>query len=131
MENKAQDESTSSHNPGAPLRVTQLLLALNGLFWIGLGIYGLVRFPVGDDHAVFAGVVVGLMFANALILLWVAWGVGRGNQQLYWLGLAQVGVNLILSVTDQIGAWDLIILLLNAITLALLFAQRRQFGVKW
>ncbi len=131
MENNAENDGQERARLGAPLRVTQLLLALNGLFWIGLGIYGLVRFPVGDDHAVFAGVVVGLMFANALILFWVAWGVGRGNQRLYWLGLAQVGVNLILSVTDQIGAWDLIVLLLNAITLALLFAQRRQFGVKW
>ena len=81
--------------------------------------------------SIFAWVVVGLMFANALMLLWVAWGLGRGSRPLYWLGLAQVAVNLLLSVTDQVGVWDWIVLLLNAVTLALLFAQRRHFGVKW
>jgi hypothetical protein len=129
MENKPHDESTASFSPGTPLRVTQLLFALNGLLWIGLGVYSIA--PMSDEHAVVAWVVVGLMFANALILLWVAWGLGRGSHALYWLGLAQVAVNLILAVIDQIGAWDLIVLLLSAITLALLFAQRRRFGVKW
>lgn len=131
MENNAQQDEQLKNRPGTPLRAAQLLLVLNSLLWIGMGIYGLIRFPVSDENAVFAWVVVGLMFANALILLWVAWGLDRGSHALYWLGLAQVGVNLILSVTDQIGAWDLIVLLLNAITLALLFSQRRQFGVKW
>jgi hypothetical protein len=117
--------------PGAPLRAAQLLLLLNGLLWLGLGVYSLFRFPFGDVHQIMAWVVVGLMFGNALILLLVAWGLGRGIRFLYWLGLVQVAVNLLLSVTDQIGLWDLLVLLLNAITLALLFAQRRRFGVKW
>lgn len=117
--------------PGAPLRAAQLLLLLNGLIWVGLGIYSLFRFPLGDMYVIVAWVVVGLMFANALVLLWVAWGLGRGSHALYWLGLAQVGVNLILAVTDLVGVWDLIVLLLSAITLALLFTQRRRFGVKW
>jgi lysylphosphatidylglycerol synthetase-like protein (DUF2156 family) len=129
MENKAQKESTASQSPGTPLRVTQFLLVLNGLIWIGLAIYAIAS--ISDEHAVLAWVILGFMFANGLILLWVAWGVGRGSHALYRLGLVQVGVNLILSMTDQIGAWDLIVLLLNAITLALLFAQRRHFGVKW
>jgi len=131
MENNAQKDGQVRARLSTPLRAATLLLALNGLLWIGLGIYSLVRFPVGDANKIFAWVVVGLMVANALALLWVAWGVGRGSHFLFRLGLAQVGVNLILSVTDQIGAWDLIVLLLNAITLALLFAQRRHFGVKW
>lgn len=114
-----------------PLRIAQLLLLVNGLTWIGLGVYSVIRFPAGEAYAGYAWAVVGLMFANALILLLVAWGVGRGVRMLYWLGLAQVGVNLLLAVTDQVGGWDLFVLLLNAVTLALLFAQRRQFGVLW
>ena len=130
-------EGTNQHRcavkntANAPLRAAQLLLLLNGLLWIGLGIYSIVRFPFGDVHQTIAWVVVALMFANALVLLLVAWGLGRGSRFLFWLGLAQVAVNLLLSVTDQIGLWDLLVLLLNAITLALLFAQRRRFGVKW
>ena len=65
------------------------------------------------------------------MLLLVAWGLGRGSPFLYWLGLAQVGVNLLLSVTDQVGLWGWAVLLLNAVTLAVLFAQRRHFGVRW
>ena len=131
MENKPPTTVEGMRKGLSPRRVAQLLLLVNGLLWIGLGVYGLVRFPVGDEHAVFAWVVVGLMFANALVLLLVAWGVGRGNRFLYWLGLGQVGVNLLLSVTDQVGLWDWAVLLLNAVTLAVLFAQRRHFGVRW
>ena len=123
--------TSSSPTPLRPLRAAQLLLLINGLLWIGLAVYSLLRFPFGDVHQFAAWVVIGLMFANALILLLVAWGLGRGSRFLYWLGLAQVMLNLILSVTDQIGLWDLLVLLLNAIILALLFAQRRRFGVKW
>ena len=112
-----------------PLRVAQMLLRLNGLLWIGLGVYSIA--PISDEHAVLAWVVVGLMFANALVLLWVAWGIGRGSRPLFWLGLAQVGVNLVLAVTDQVGMWDVIVLVLNAVTLGLLFAVRKQFGVRW
>jgi len=129
MQNDTQKESTPNRSPGTPLRAAQWLLALNGLFWIGLAIYAIA--PISDEHALLAWIILGFYFANGLILLWVAWGVGRGSHALYWLGLAQVGVNLILSVIDQVGPWDLIMLLLNAITLALLFSQRRQFGVKW
>ena len=118
-------------SPGAPLRAAQLLLLLNSLLWIGLGVYSLFHFPFGDVHQIIARVVVALMFANALTFFLIAWGLGRGSRFLYWLGLAQVAVNLLLSVTDQISLWDLLVLLLNAITLALLFAQRRRFGVKW
>lgn len=113
----------------SPLRLAQLLLLLNGLLWLGLGAYSIA--PISDEHAAVAWAVVGLMFANGLVLLLAAWGIGRGSRRLYWLGLAQVGVNLLLSVTDQVGAWDWIVLLLNAVTLALLFTQRRRFGVQW
>ncbi len=130
MENNPSNAVELKASPGAPLRAAQLLLLVNALIWVGLGIYSLFRFPLGDMYVYVAWVVVGLMFANALLLLWVAWGLGRGSHALYWLGLAQVAVNLILAVTDQIGPWDLTVLLLNAITLALLFTQRRRFGVK-
>jgi hypothetical protein len=114
-----------------PLRAAQALLLVNVLVWIGLGIWGLFRFPVDDAYAYWAWIVVGLMFANALVLLWVAWGLGRGSRPLYWLGLAAVAANLLLAVTDQFGLFDLLVLLLDAALLALLFSQRKWFGVKW
>lgn len=114
-----------------PLRLARLLLLVDALVWIGLGIRGLVSFPVEDSYAVLAWVILALMWLNALLFLWVAWGVGRGNRTLFWLGVAQVAVNLALSVTNQIGVWDVLVLLLNAVLLVLLFAQRKLFGVKW
>jgi hypothetical protein len=129
MENKLPTTVEEMRKGLTPRRAAQLLLLINGLLWIGLGVYSIA--PISDEHAVVAWMVLGLFFANALVLLLVAWGIGRGSRFLYWLGLAQVGVNLLLSVTDQVGGWDLFVLLLNAVTLALLFAQRRQFGVMW
>jgi hypothetical protein len=131
MENNPPKDVVRKASPGTPLRAAQFLLLVNALIWVGLGIYSLFRFPLGDMYVYVAWVVVGLMFINALLLLWVAWGLGRGSHALYWLGLAQVAVNLILAVTDQVGVWDLTVLLLNAVTLALLFSQRRAFGVRW
>ena len=123
--------SAISHPPPTPLRTAQILLLVNALVWIGLGIGSLVDFPQDQAPAGLVWVLVGLMFANALLFLAEAWGIGRGNRPLFWLGVAQVTVNLALSVTDQVGFFDVIVLLLNAILLALLFAQRKQFGVRW
>jgi len=117
--------------PPTPLRAAQILLLINALVWIGVGISGLVDFPLEEAYAGLLWVVIGLMFANALLFLAVAWGIGRGKSWLFWLGVAQVTVNLVLSVTDQVGFLDVVVLLLNAALLALLFAQRKQFGVRW
>jgi hypothetical protein len=123
--------SAISHPPPTPLRTAQILLLINALVWIGVGISSLVDFPLEEAYAGLLWVLVGLMFANALLFLAVAWGIGRGNRPLFWLGVAQVTVNLVLSVTDQVGFFDVLVLLLNAALLALLFAQRKQFGVRW
>jgi len=42
-----------------------------------------------------------------------------------------VAVNLILSVTDQFGFFDLFVLALNAVLIGLLFMLRSRFGIKW
>ena len=122
------------NEPGSsprPLRVTQLLLLTNALLWTGLGVASRIDPAAGGVSEALGWVISGLMFINALGFLGVAWGVGRGSRLLFWLGLVQVTVNLVLSVTDQIGLLDLVVLLLNAVLVGLMFARRKQFGVKW
>jgi len=104
---------------------------LNTVIWIGLGILGLFYLPSDQVSATIAAIIVGLMFINALLMAWVAWGLGRFNRWLYWLGLVLVAVNLILSVTDQFGFFDLFVLALNAVLIGLLFMLRSRFGIKW
>jgi hypothetical protein len=109
----------------------QILLTLNALTWIALGVLGIFYLPADQTSATLAYILVGLIFLNALLLGLVAWGVGRGIRWLYWMGMALVGFNLFLSVTDQLGLIDLIILGLNALTLGLMFRLRLRFGVRW
>ena len=81
--------------PPTPLRAAQILLLNDALAWIGEGISGLVDFPLEEAYAALPWVVIGLMFANALLFLAVAWGIGRGEAGCFWLGVAQVTVNLV------------------------------------
>jgi hypothetical protein len=133
MEKDPMDEAKVKTQPGSPLWLARMLLVVNGLLWTGLTIYSLFRIRVwiGDVDHQSALVALGLMFTNALTPLWVARGLGRLSRPLYWLGLALMALNLLLSVAGMVGTLDWLILLLSAITLALLFTQRRRFGVKW
>ncbi len=108
----------------SPVLLTQALFLVNGAVWILFGIVSLIR-GVGDARM--AGIVVALMWANAGVLLLLGWGLGRQRKLFYYLAVVVLAVNTLLSVTDEFGLFDFLILALNAVLLALLIATRSRY----
>ncbi len=109
------------------------LFVVNAAIWIALGISTLVRM---EDQEAMAWVLAGLMFGNAGAMLLSGWGLGKETRGFFYLAVAVLAVNIVLSVTDEFGLFDLIVLLIDLVLLALLIATRtrylpaRQKGVK-
>jgi len=60
-------------------------------------------------------------------MAWLAWVLGKRRAVWYWLAVAVVAVNVLLSVTDEFGLFDLAVLLVDGVLLILLLAARKRF----
>jgi hypothetical protein len=108
--------------------VSQLLLILNAAVWLVLGAWYLIPlFGEVGGPAISAWILTGLMLANALAMLLLAWGIVKRRRLVYYLALALILVNILLSVTDEFGPLDLVSLMLGLAILVLLVAGRRQY----
>lgn len=79
-------------------------------------------------QGVVAWVVAGLMFGNAGAMLLSGWGLAKRKRGFFFLAIAVVGVNILLTVTDEFGLFDLIVLVIGFALLALLTARRSQYS---
>ena len=102
------------------------LMFLNGAFWIGAGLWTVQSFGSRSGDIPVA-ILVGLMFGNAAFLFGLAYRLrGLGPSVLIAAPL-WIAVNLVLSFTDEIGLPDLMVGLLNLVTLVLLLV----LGAVW
>jgi len=97
-------------------KILALLLLLQGIFWLTLAAaYSTSRHEY---------IIPSLMVANALAFFIFTWNIQKRKRWIYHISVLYVAVNLILTVTDEFGALDLIILFTNIITLILLINDR-------
>ncbi len=68
------------------------------------------------------------MIGNALAMLACAIGLGRRSRLFYYLSLAVIAFNLLLTITDQVGLFDYLTLLLDLLILVLLVASYKAFA---
>jgi hypothetical protein len=108
--------------------VIQLLMLLNAAIWLFLAVWYLKPlFEDGGSLSNFARIVSGLMFANALVMLFLAWGVAKRRRAFYYLALAILAVNIVLTVTDEFGSVDLMVLILALVISVLMVRARSEF----
>jgi hypothetical protein len=106
----------------------QALFVLNAVIWIFLGALYLWQFSSDSGGLSYADwIVAGLMFANALAMLLLALIIGKRRRIYYFLALAVLAVNILLTVTDEFGLLDLVVLLLGLAILVLLVGGRRRY----
>ena len=108
------------------VKAARVLFVLNALIWLAIGIASLLRMGTAQQPAppVVLLVVALLMFANAAAMLLVAAGLTRRRQLFFWLGIAVLLVNVLLTFTDQFGILDLVTLLIDLALFGLLVASR-------
>jgi lysylphosphatidylglycerol synthetase-like protein (DUF2156 family) len=111
-----------------PVRVAQALFFLNAAIWCLFGVSSLVRMT-GDhpDRTVTAWMVAMLMFGNAGAMLWSGVGIGKRQKRFYYLAVAVLIVNIVLTVTDEFGILDMVTLVIDVLLLGLLIVNRKRY----
>lgn len=92
-------------------RIFFLLMVAQGMFWLILATTPLVV------SMVTGAVVSVLMLLNGLFFIALSF-FGYRSRWLSMLTFAFLAVNLVLSVTDQMGVYDIIVLVMNILSIA-------------
>jgi hypothetical protein len=108
------------------LKLTQALFFTNAAIWFLFGAMNLFR--VIEVGSALRWVLTIVMIANAAILLWFGVEIADGRMQLFPLAIVYTALNAVLSLTDQFGWVDFLILLLNLCLLGLLFVTRHRMN---
>ena len=113
-----------------PLRRTQVLFYINAVIWILIGVFTLWRMNLDGSLSQMSAILVGmLMFGNAFILFLAGIGLAERTRLTFLFAFLILFINSVLTITDQVGLIDLLILVLNLLTLALLVIYRKQLGM--
>ncbi len=109
------------------VRVAQALLPVNSGIWIIFGLVSLVRIPGSATISpITAWIIALLIVANAALMLGIAWGLEKNQKLFNPLGIAFISINLLLTITDDFGLFDLLALCIDlALLIALIVARRR------
>jgi hypothetical protein len=114
--------------PSLKVRLLQAAFVLDVIFWVALSVGGLVmgaRAPGGISGSRL--VVSAMMLANAALLAWLAWALARRNRIIYIITVVLIFATAVLSITDEVGLFDLISLAVNLGLLILLFLARGEY----
>ena len=115
-------------HPSKTVFGAQLLCYANTAIWLLFGITSLANLGEGRGAPVIVlAIVAVLMLGNAAVFGLAGYGLGKGSRPAYLLALAIVALNLPLTLTDQVGLYDWITLVIDALLLGLLLAARKEF----
>ena len=111
-------QMTSDWTVGA----AQGLFLLDGLIWLGLAVSTALWASTSGSSLYW--ILAILMLGNSAVLAVLGLTLRRTRPLIYFLGLAILVVNIVLTLTDQFGLLDLLTLLLDMVLLTLLLATR-------
>jgi hypothetical protein len=116
-------------NTPAIVITARWLFVLLGTIWLVFGVSSITR--IGDLSSSVSPIVLWiiaiLMFVNALLLIWIGWGLGRGSRLYFYFGLLVLAGNVFLTFTDEFGTLDLITLIINVVLLVMLILGHSKF----
>ena len=98
------------------------MFLLTAGMWVIFGISSLVR-TSGNYNWLLAL----LMFGNAGVLLWIGWGIKKQRRAFYYLALVRLAVNILFTITDQFGIFELIYLFLAGVLFVLLLVTKARY----
>ena len=106
------------------VRAARVLFFLDAAIWLALGITSLFRVSRGPTTMITAIVIGVLMFGNAGAMMVSGFGLGKWRG-FYYLALAVLLVNIVLTFTDQVGLLDILTFALDLVLLILLIVARK------
>lgn len=109
------------------LKLTRYLFFLNAAVWLAFGIASLL-FRALDGGSLTRWVITVMMIANAAVMLWLGVKIVTGQNRIFFLAILYTVLNVVLSIADQFGWIDALILLLNLCLLGSLFLTWRRMN---
>jgi hypothetical protein len=108
------------------LKLTRSLFFINAAVWLIFGFLGFMRAVTStSDLRLILSV---LMIANAAVMIWFGVMIVTGRNWVFFLAILYMALNVVLSITDQFGWIDALILLLNLCVLGMLFITRHRMN---
>ena len=104
------------------LKTIRFLFFMNAAVWLVFGALNAFRFA--DESSLMRLIYAVLMVTNAVVMVWFGVMIPSKRNWVFFLGILYMAINVVLSITDQFGWIDALILLLNLIILGLLFVAR-------
>lgn len=119
----------SSSRAPTPVIAAQAMFFLNAAIWLLFGVFSLVRMAARNpDQAMTVWIVAILIYGNVGAMLWAGIGLGKQRKRFYYFAILVLAVNIVLTVTDQFGIFDLITLLIDLALLGFLIATRKRYS---
>jgi hypothetical protein len=111
------------------VRIARWLFVLLGLIWLIFGISSITRLSTngGNISGLMSVFIATLMFVNSVVLIWIGWGIGRGQRVYYYFGLLALAGNIFLTLTDEFGLFDILVLILAVVLFILLVFTRSKY----
>jgi len=110
------------------VRIAQGLFGLNTLLWLVFGIMGILRLVnVNTTPMIVLWVVTILTFGNAGAMLVAGIWLGKRIRWAFFFALAVLGINILLTFTDQVGFFDILTALIDFGLVGLLLFDRKNY----
>ena len=114
--------------PALEIRIISIFMLLNALVWLVLGIIVLTDLhPAIPDGAAIHRTMGGLLMTAAILMLALAVLLRRRKRIAYWLTLALLAPILVVTIMDQFGLSNLIVVLMHLAPFVLLLRNREWF----
>ena len=128
----AENENHSNQDPDlipASVKAAPWLFISLGVIWLVFGTWSILSMgsSEGNMSGTMVWVIAVLMYLNSVVLIWVGWGLGKRLKLYYYFGLLVLASNIFLTLTDEFGVFDLILLVLAIGLFILLIATRSKY----
>ena len=113
----------------ASVKAARWLFILLGILWLVIGTWSIMR--IGSSGGNMSGtilwVIAVLMYLNSALLIWIGWRIGKGLKLYYYFGILVLSGNIFLTLTDEFGVFDLIVLVIAVGLFILLIVTRSKY----
>jgi hypothetical protein len=116
-----------SNQISTTLKWTGIIFFVNTVVWLVFGVLS-ISLRALDEGSLTRWVISILMLTNGFVMIWFGVMIAIGHPRIFTLAAVYVGLNVVLSITDQFGWIDAIILFLNLCLLAFLLVARHRMN---
>ena len=127
-ENKGKSQNNYQQEGKISMIVARWGFISLGVIWFVFGVYSLIRITGGSSSlSNFGWIIAGLMFINGAVLIWIGRRLREARRFYFYLALLVLVGNILLTITDEFGIFDLVTLMIAISLLILLLVTRSKY----